>query len=104
MEKVRKSEMAGQQTKISVKVLPNAGKNEITGTANDVWRIKIAAAPDKGKANKELIDFLSEVLRVRKDSLSIFKGHTSHNKVISVEGLTADEVNERLAAPAKGKK
>jgi uncharacterized protein (TIGR00251 family) len=85
------------QIKISVKVQPNAGKNAIVGLTDGVWRIKVAAPPDKGKANKELIDFLSDTLGVKKDSLSISKGHTSHNKILSIEGLTPEEVLERLS-------
>ncbi len=85
------------QARISVKVQPNAGKNELLGQLNGVWKIKIAAPPDKGKANKELIEFLSDCLQIRKDSVEILKGQTSHNKIISINGLTLDEVVKRLS-------
>ncbi len=88
--------MAGLTSKISVKVQPNAGRNEIVGLVEGVWKIKIGAPPDKGKANKELLDFLSQVLNIRKDSLSLVRGQASHNKVIEVEGLAAGEVSARL--------
>ncbi len=89
--------MSSNQIKISVKVQPNAGKNAVVGLANGVWRIKVAAPPDKGKANKELIDFLSDILGQRKDCITIIKGHTSHSKLISVEGLNQEEVAERIS-------
>jgi uncharacterized protein len=54
--------MSENAVKISIKVLPNARKNEIGGFSNDILRVKIAAPPDKGKANKELIDFFSDKL------------------------------------------
>jgi uncharacterized protein (TIGR00251 family) len=88
--------MASMTTKISVKVQPNAGRNEIVGLVEGVWKVKIGAPPDKGKANKELLDFLSEVLDIRKDSLSLVRGQTSHNKVVEVEGLTAGDAFTRL--------
>ncbi|MDD5700862.1 MAG: DUF167 domain-containing protein [Dehalococcoidales bacterium] len=87
--------------RISVKVLPNAGKNEILGPVNGVWRIKIAAPPDKGKANKELIKFLSEILGVRKNNLDILKGHSSHNKILAFEGISPEEVAARLLGANK---
>jgi uncharacterized protein len=90
--------MPDNQTKVPVKVLPGAARNEIAGLQNGVWRIKIAAPADKGKANKELIDFLSEVIAVKKVDITILKGHTSHNKIIAVEGLSPAEVNQRLTA------
>ena len=75
---------------------PNAGRNEVTGLANGVWKIKIAAPPDKGKANKELVDFLSDVLEIKKAQITILRGQTSHNKVLAIEGLSEVEVVERM--------
>jgi uncharacterized protein len=84
------------QTKIPVKVLPNAARNEIMGKQNGVWRIKIAAPPDKGKANKELISFLSDVLSLKKDVLTLLRGQASRDKVIGVEGLSQEEIDLRF--------
>jgi hypothetical protein len=83
--------------RLSVKVTPNAGRNEITGCKEGVWLIKIGAPPDKGKANKELINFLSEKLDIRKSSILIGKGETSRNKVLVIEGLTGEEISKRLS-------
>jgi uncharacterized protein len=89
--------MPKMQTKISVKVTPNSGRNEVVGLANGVWRIKVAAPPDKGKANKELIEFLSETLGLKKDAIGILKGQTSHHKIVYIDGLTAEEAAARLS-------
>jgi uncharacterized protein (TIGR00251 family) len=83
--------------KISIKVTPNAGKNEVVGFSNGIWRIKVAAPPDKGKANKELIGFLSKILGLRKDNLNILKGHSSHNKIVSIEEINAEDLIKRLS-------
>jgi uncharacterized protein (TIGR00251 family) len=81
-----------------LKVTANASQNEITGFTSGVLQVKIAAPPVKGKANKELIAFLSQALGVSKSSLSIVKGHTSRNKVIAIEGLSHEEIISRLTA------
>jgi uncharacterized protein len=81
---------------ISIKVQPNAGRNEVVGSSGSVWKIKIAAAPDKGKANKELIDFLSDKLNIKKAQISILRGQTSHNKVLLIDGLNEGEVEARM--------
>lgn len=86
-----------KNTRLSIKVTPNAGRNEITGFKQGVWQIKIGAPPDKGKANKELIDFLSELTRIKKSAILIIKGQTSRNKVIIIEGLTGEEIYQRLS-------
>jgi uncharacterized protein (TIGR00251 family) len=81
---------------LNVKVTPNASRNEIMGLTDGTWRIKIAAAPDKGKANKELIEFFSKRLGIKKSSISILKGQTSHNKVVAINGITQEEIVKRF--------
>jgi uncharacterized protein (TIGR00251 family) len=82
---------------LSVKVTPNASRNEITGFTEGVLQLKVAAPPVKGKANKELTAFLSRTLGVSKSSISIVKGHTSRNKVIIIDGLSREEIMKRLS-------
>jgi uncharacterized protein (TIGR00251 family) len=84
------------QAKIAVQISPGASKNEINGMLNDVLRIKIAAPPEKGKANKELIDYLSRLLDIKKDKVDIIKGHTSKNKLLCIDGLSKVSVLEKL--------
>jgi uncharacterized protein (TIGR00251 family) len=82
--------------RLAVKVTPNAGRNEITGVKDGVLRVKIAAPPDKGKANKELTDFLSRTLGVSKSSVAIIRGQTSRNKVIAIAGISREEAMKRI--------
>jgi uncharacterized protein (TIGR00251 family) len=86
----------GESIRLAVKVTPNAGRNEITSFKEGVLQVRIAAPPEKGKANKELTDFLSEVLGVKKSSILIIKGQTSRNKVIIIEGMSGEEVLKRI--------
>ena len=82
---------------MQLRVHPNAAKNEVVEFSDGVLRVRVAAPPVKGKANKELVAFLSKTLGLGKDSLTIIKGHTSHNKVIAVAGLSQEEVVAKLA-------
>ena len=83
---------------ISVRVYPSAARNEVRGFKNGEWQVRVAAPPVRGKANRELVTFLSEVLGVGRGSLSIIKGLTSRSKVIAVDGLTQEEVTKRLSS------
>ncbi len=83
---------------ITVRVYPNATKDEVVGFSDGVWQVRVAAPPIKGKANKELISFLSKVLGVGRSSLSITKGHTTRSKLIAVDGLTQEELMKRLSS------
>jgi len=83
-------------TKIVVQVQPNAGQNKVIGYEDGVWHCRIAALPVKGKANQELLEFLSAILETRKSILSIEKGITRRRKVIAIEGLTQEQVIGQL--------
>ncbi len=82
--------------RIVVRVQPNAGQNEVIRFKDGVLFIRIAALPIKGKANQELIKFLSDILGVSRSHLTIEKGMTSKRKVIGVSGLTQRQVTGQL--------
>ena len=88
--------MKGERATIIVQVQPNASQNKLVGFADGVLQLKIAAPPVKGKANQELIKFLSDILGVARSNLTIEKGATSKRKVIAIEGLGQEEVVGRL--------
>lgn len=85
-------------THLAIKVTPNAGHNEIVGFKQDILYLKIAAPPDKGKANKELIDFLADNLGIKKSAVLIVKGQISRHKTIVIEGMDGDEILKRLTS------
>ncbi|MBA7715324.1 hypothetical protein ES703_124365 [subsurface metagenome] len=89
--------ISGNEVKISLRVYPNASRNEVVGFANGILRVKVSAPPSKGKANRELITFLSRLLGVGKGSVNIIKGHTTRNKVVAVDGLSQEEVMKQLS-------
>jgi len=86
----------GSEAKISLRVYPNATRNEVIGFADGVLRVKISAPPVKGKANRELLAFLSQLLGISQGALTITKGHTSRNKTVAVDGLSQEELLKRL--------
>ncbi|MFC1897313.1 DUF167 domain-containing protein [Chloroflexota bacterium] len=89
--------ISGNDVQISLRVYPNASRNEAMGFSGEVLRVKISAPPIKGKANRELITFLSRLLGVGKGSVNVVKGHTTRNKVVVIEGLSREEVVNRFS-------
>lgn len=76
--------------KIALKVTPGARKNEILGWEEDypqigrVLRVKIAAPPVEGKANKEIVAFMAKTLGIPKSSVELLHGSTGRIKLIQV--------------------
>lgn len=89
--------MSGNEARISVRVHPGSSRSEIVGFTEGVLRVKVAAPPVKGKANRELIIYLSQQLGVDRGALTIIKGQTSRNKVIAVTGMSQEEIVRRLS-------
>ncbi|MGB4058546.1 MAG: DUF167 domain-containing protein [Alphaproteobacteria bacterium] len=53
----------------------------------DMLKASVTAAPDKGKANKALIELLAEYLGVAKSTITIVRGETDRLKTLEIEGL-----------------
>ncbi|MDD5509826.1 MAG: DUF167 domain-containing protein [Dehalococcoidales bacterium] len=84
------------EAKISLRVYPGAPRNEVLGFVEGVLRVRIAAPPVKGKANRELLAFLSRLLGISERDLAITRGQTNRNKTVAVSGLSHQQVLERL--------
>ena len=89
-------EESGQGCVFEVRVSPRAQTNRVVGALGTALKVRIAAAPERGAANKALIEFLADQLKTRSDGIAILAGHTSRNKRIRVTGLTAEEIESRL--------
>ena len=69
-----------------IKVIPNQPKTEVRGLmADNTIKIALKSAPEKGKANKELVKFVSIELEIPKESIRISSGLTNRMKVLSIE-------------------
>jgi uncharacterized protein (TIGR00251 family) len=82
---------------MTVHVTPRARKSELTGIMPDgTLKIRLAAPPVDGSANKALLELLAKVLGVRISALEIIGGEKGRDKIISVVDLDALTVEERV--------
>lgn len=81
---------------LRVYIQPNASKNEVIGLFNGALKIKIKAPPIDGKANEEVISFLSEELNLAKKYITIDKGQTGRNKLVKIENLNIELIKKAL--------
>ena len=68
----------------AVRIVPRASRSEIMGEYNGALRIRSAAPPVEGAANRELIRFLAKKLRLPQNAFEIVSGVNSKNKIIRV--------------------
>jgi uncharacterized protein (TIGR00251 family) len=81
---------------LSIRVIPNAPRNQIVGRLGSDIKVKIHAPPLDGRANDELCQFLAEQLDVPRRAVTLVRGETSRQKTVRVEGLTIEDVDSRL--------
>ena len=82
---------------LAVRVTPRAGRNRIAEVLSDgTVKIQLTAAPVDGEANEKLIAFLAKILKVAKSNVEIVAGETGRNKLISIVGVDAATLHERI--------
>ena len=80
----------------TVKVVPGSSRTVLCGLLDEMIKVKVSAAPEKGKANKCLLDFLSKQLGVKKNAVSIISGKTSAIKSMQVLGISVEQLLNKL--------
>jgi uncharacterized protein len=82
--------------RLSVTVSPGAARSELVGRHGDGWKARIAAPPERGRANQALVELLAEALGVPRSAVRVVAGQTAKAKVVEVDGLEAEDVERRL--------
>ena len=76
---------ATRPLRISVKVIPKSSRTEVVEIqADGTLRVKVAAAPEKGRANAALCEFLADEFGVARSKVEVVAGHTSARKIVVV--------------------
>lgn len=70
--------------RIELKVIARAKKEVVEKISENSYRIKVAAPPEKGKANKRVIELLSKELGIKKQDIRIISGETSNIKILEI--------------------
>lgn len=80
----------------TVKVVPRSSRTALVGLLGDMLKIKLAAAPEKGKANESLVEFLAQALGVKRNAIKITAGQTSPVKTIRITDISAEALLDKL--------
>jgi uncharacterized protein (TIGR00251 family) len=78
------------------KIVPGSSKTALAGILDSMVKIKVAAPPEKGKANQCLIAFLAHRLGVKKNTIHIVAGQANPVKHVRIEGISARTCLEKL--------
>ena len=82
--------------RLKIKVVPGASSSEICGWLGDALKVRVSAPPEKGKANLLVQRVVAKALSVPEGSVRIISGKASPQKVMEVDGLTIQEIKQRI--------
>ena len=89
----------GNTINIAIKAIPGASKTEFAGIKDGQLRVRIAAAPEDGKANAELTAFLAKALGCSKRDVILLRGEKSRVKTIALPLTCMAQLEALLPAP-----
>ncbi|MBL8291302.1 MAG: DUF167 domain-containing protein [Bryobacterales bacterium] len=73
---------------LDVKVVPRSAASAVAGSmADGTLKVKVAAAPEKGKANAELCAVLARHFQVPLSAVTVIAGATSTRKRVRIQGV-----------------
>jgi uncharacterized protein len=82
---------------VTVRVTPRAGRSAVTGLADGMLHVKLAAPPVEGAANDALVDLLAALLRVGRRSIRLTSGLHGRVKRVEISGMDQAALDQRLA-------
>ena len=86
---------------LPVKVQPSARRNGLTGTQAGRLKVAVSQAPEKGKANRAVIETLADALQLKKTQIALIAGETSSQKQFLLRDIAPQELADKLAAAIK---
>jgi uncharacterized protein YggU (UPF0235/DUF167 family) len=77
----------------------------VVGRYGEGWKVAVAAAPERGRANEAVVELLADALGVARRDVSVVSGHTGREKIVELGGRAAHEldgreIDRRLASAA----
>ena len=71
------------------------------GRYGDGWKVRVAAPPERGAANRAVVELVARTLDVPERAVTLVSGETSRDKIVELSGIDASELDGRLAAAEK---
>ena len=81
---------------LQIWVQPGAARSGFAGLHGDRLKIRICAPPVDGKANEELVRFLSKALGLPRSQVEVSAGASARGKTVRLEGADEKILSEQL--------
>jgi len=92
----------GDDVLLPVKAVPNASRTKLVGEWDGHLKITVAAPPEKGKANKAIIELLAKTLGLPKNRIALESAPANPRKIFRITGIALRVVQDRISPAASG--
>ena len=82
--------------RLRLRVAPGARRSAVAGRHGQAWKVRVAAPPERGRANEEALELVARTLDVPRAAVQLVSGASSRDKVVDVSGLAVEEAERRL--------
>ena len=84
--------------RLRLRVVPGARRDAFVGRHGDGWKVRVAAPPERGAANRAVLELVARTLDVPRRTVTLVSGEASRDKIVELSGIDASELDGRLAA------
>jgi uncharacterized protein len=88
-------------TRLRVRVVPGAASTQLVGRLGGAWKLRVHAAPERGRANDAVVALLAETLGLPRADVRVVAGQTTRDKLVELAGISQDEAERRLESVRK---
>ena len=88
--------MSGTPSRLYLRVAPGGRRSAVVGRYGDRWKLRVAAAPEHGRANEEVLVVIAEALDISRAAVRLVAGAASRDKIVECDGIDHDEAERRL--------
>jgi uncharacterized protein YggU (UPF0235/DUF167 family) len=68
----------------------------VVGRHGEAWKVRVAAAPERGRANDAVVALLAAALSLPREDITVVAGVSARDKVVELVGISAAEADRRL--------
>jgi uncharacterized protein (TIGR00251 family) len=83
--------------RLKLRVSPKAASNALVGWHGEALKLRVTAAPERGKANAAVVELLAGALGIPQQRVQLVKGETAQDKIVEIHGFDAAALREALS-------
>ena len=92
--------MEAVSSRLRLRVSPGAARSRVVGRHGDAWKLRVAAAPEGGRANEAVVRLLAEALAVPREAVTLVSGQLGRDKIVELNGIDPSQIERRLTSAA----